>query len=123
MRDIDIDYFKTILLDRKKQILSNIDSISKELSDMTKSEVNDEMDYASLLTDDIIDKAISKHQLEELSEIEDALKKIKDGTYNICEMCSEPIGVLRLKVKPHAKYCINCRPFVEKEGKNNHKNS
>jgi len=121
MRDIDIGYFKELLLDRKKQLISNIDSISKEMNELSNSEVNDDADYASLITDDIIDNAMSKHQTEELKEIEEALKRIEDGSYNVCDMCSEEIGVLRLKVKPYAKYCINCRPFVEKEQQKNKK--
>ena len=51
---------------------------------------------------------------EELAEIEAALGKIKAKQYGICEMCEDDIGFQRLKVKPHAKYCIVCRPIVEK---------
>jgi DnaK suppressor protein len=50
----------------------------------------------------------------ELMEIEIALAKIKSGEYGICEMCEEEIGFQRLKVKAHAKYCIDCRGIAEK---------
>jgi DnaK suppressor protein len=53
----------------------------------------------------------------ELAEIEIALQKIKDGLYNVCDMCEEAIGIQRLKVKPHAKYCIDCREIAEKNHK------
>ena len=52
--------------------------------------------------------------MQELQEIETALAKIKVKQYGICEMCEDDIGFQRLKVKPHAKYCIVCRPIVEK---------
>jgi len=63
------------------------------------------------------DYQIYLKQKQELKEIEEALKKIEEGRYGICEMCDEPISEERLKIKPHAKYCIICREIIEKEGK------
>ena len=51
-------------------------------------------------------------------EIDEALEKIANKTYGICDMCEEEIGIPRLKVKPHAKYCIACREIIEKTAKN-----
>jgi len=59
--------------------------------------------------------AIGEQQELELIEIEVALGKIKDKQFGICEMCEEEISMQRLKVKPHAKYCIDCREIVEKQ--------
>jgi DnaK suppressor protein len=61
-----------------------------------------------------VDNAIGSQQQVELMEIETALAKINNGQYGICEMCEEEIGFQRLKVKPHAKYCIDCREIAEK---------
>jgi RNA polymerase-binding transcription factor DksA len=47
-------------------------------------------------------------------EIEVALAKIANNEYGICEMCEDDIGFQRLKVKPHALYCIDCREIAEK---------
>jgi len=44
----------------------------------------------------------------ELSLIEAALQRIKDGTYGICAHCEEPISAQRLRAVPWAKYCIQC---------------
>lgn len=49
----------------------------------------------------------------ELKEIESALKKIKKGTYGLCERCKKPIDVLRLEVKPQAVYCLKCESEIE----------
>jgi len=112
---LELDYFKELLLERKKQIEKNILETKNEIEELKNFEVNDDGDYASLCTDNLIDSAINNQQLKELQEIEEALKKIEDGTYGICEMCGEPIRKLRLKVKPYAKYCIVCREIIEKE--------
>ncbi|WP_234697182.1 RNA polymerase-binding protein DksA [Nitrosophilus alvini] len=114
---LEVEYFKKLLEERKKQIEKNIKETASELEELKNMEVNDDGDYAALCTDNMIDQAINEQQYEELKEIEASFKKIKEGTYGTCEMCGEPIRILRLKVKPHAKYCIVCREIVEKEPK------
>ena len=117
MRDIDLKFFEEILVERRKQIEKNIKEAQKELQSLKEVEVNDDGDYASISCENLIESAITTHQSEELVEILEALEKIKKGTYGICEMCEEPIGYHRLKVKPRAKYCIVCREIAEKNGK------
>ncbi len=112
---MDIHYFKNLLIERKEQILRNLSQTGAEMEDLKNSEINDEGDYASLCTDNLIDEAIQQQQLQELKEIDYALQKIEEGEYGICEMCGEPIKPLRLKIKPFARYCIVCREIVEKE--------
>ena len=53
----------------------------------------------------------------DLTEIELALKKIKKGTYGICERCGMQIEVARLEVKPSAVYCLKCEKELEKKGR------
>lgn len=43
-----------------------------------------------------------------LREIEDALRRIAEGTYSICEKCGGPIAKARLEVVPHARFCMKC---------------
>ena len=115
MRENDIRFFKHMLEDRKDQILKNIHGSSKELDELhSNHEVMDEGDFASVSTDNMINEEILSTQQKELEEIDEALAKIQNGTYGICEMCEEPIGMQRLKVKPYAKYCIACRVIAEK---------
>lgn len=51
----------------------------------------------------------------DLEEIEAALKKIKKGTYGICERCGNAIDSKRLEVKPQALYCLKCESEIEKK--------
>ena len=115
MRENDIKFFKQILEERREQILKNIQGSSKELDELHKSnDVMDEGDIASVSADNLINEEIMASQQKELEEIDEALGKIMQGIYGICEMCEEPIGMQRLKVKPYAKYCITCRQIAEK---------
>src|SRR3990167_4893482 len=50
-----------------------------------------------------------------LNRIDEALKKIDEGSYGICENCEKPISLKRLKAVPYAKLCIKCKEDEEKK--------
>ena len=117
MQKSELEYFRGILKDRKEQILINLSGVKEEITELQTQELSDEGDMAAANNDSLVESAIIAQQQKELNEIENALKKIENGEYGICEMCEDPIGFQRLKVKPHAVYCIDCREIVEKSNK------
>ena len=114
MQDSELNYFKEILESRKAQILKNISGVNDELDQLNSLELSDEGDHAAVNNNSMVESAIVSQQEQELREINVVLGKIAVGDYGICEMCEDPIGFQRLKVKPHAIYCIDCREIVEK---------
>jgi len=114
VQESELSYFKEILESRKVQIIKNISGVNDELDQLNSLELNDEGDHASVNNNSMVESAIVTQQEKELSEIQVTLGKISSGDYGICEMCEDPIGFQRLKVKPHAIYCIDCREIVEK---------
>ncbi len=117
MQKSELEYFKSILLVRKEQIQKNLFGVKEEIVELQHQELNDEGDHAAASSDSLVENAIISQQQKELEEIDRALTKIENGEYGICEMCEDPIGFQRLKVKPHAVYCIDCREIVEKSNK------
>ena len=114
MQVSESSYFKEMLESRKEQISKNINGVNSELSQLSAMELNDEGDHASVNNNSMVESAIVQQQIQELKEIDVTLNKISNGTYGVCEMCEDDIGFQRLKVKPHAIYCIDCREIVEK---------
>lgn len=114
MQTSELNFFKEILEARKVQILKNIGGAHNELQELSRCELNDEGDYVSISSNAMVEDAIAKQQHQELQEIEKALQKIASGEYGVCEMCGDDIGFQRLKVKPHAIYCIHCRELIDK---------
>ena len=115
MRNSELEFFVEMLKSRKVQLEKNIAGVEKDLKELSALELNDEADHASVSNDNLREVAIGQQQELELLEIQLALDKIKSKQYGICEMCEEDISIQRLKVKPHAKYCIDCREIVEKQ--------
>ena len=110
-----IDELKIILLARKESILANISSSRANIDELKNQEINDDLDYAELVSDSFTEGMIANHQLDELKQIEESLKKIQAGTYGICDMCGVVIPLGRLKAKPFAKFCTECRTVYENE--------
>jgi len=110
-----VDELKVILLERKENILSNINNSRTNIDQLKEQEINDELDYAELVSDSFIEGMIANHQVEELKQIEESLVKISKGTYGICDMCGVVIPLGRLKAKPFAKFCTECRTVFEQE--------
>lgn len=110
-----IDELKAILLERKEIILNNVRSSRDSIDQLKDQDLNDDLDYADFVSDSFKEGMIANHQLDELNQIEDALKKIKECTYGICDMCGINIPIGRLKAKPFAKFCTECRTVYEQE--------
>ncbi|RAX58581.1 molecular chaperone DnaK suppressor DksA [Helicobacter monodelphidis] len=117
MTNIQREEFKEILLKRKEQLQDSFANHVNEMDALKHQKMSDEIDYANASMQNLVGNSISLHHKKEYDDIEIALMKIEEGEYGICEMCGEEIRIDRLKVKPHAKYCIICREFIEKEGR------
>jgi RNA polymerase-binding protein DksA len=50
-----------------------------------------------------------------LNQIDEALRRIEEGNYGICEVCSKPIAQKRLLAVPYARFCIKCQSEEEKK--------
>ena len=110
-----IDELKAILLERRETILSNVRNSRDSIDQLKDQDLNDDLDYAELVSDSFTEGMIANHQVEELRQIEESLIKISKGTYGICDMCGVVIPLGRLKAKPFAKFCTECRTVYEHE--------
>ena len=110
-------YFKKKLSDWKTEIVrtNNEALYNGSLDDNSVSA--DIVDQASSYTDKNVEMKAINRQIKLISKIDQALKKIKDGTYGYCEETGEPIGIKRLIARPVATLCIAAQEKHEKEEK------
>jgi len=62
-----------------------------------------------------LDLAEVKHVLADLTQVDAALARIRDGSYGECLDCGEPIAPARLKAYPTAQRCVACQGAYEKK--------
>jgi DnaK suppressor protein len=58
---------------------------------------------------------LGDREREKLRNIDEALLKLEEGEYGICEECEEEIPLGRLKVVPFARFCVKCKSDIEKQ--------
>jgi DnaK suppressor protein len=64
-----------------------------------------------------LDMILTDREKRKLAQIDDAIERIEENTYGLCEDCGVKIPKARLKVLPFAKYCIECQEKTEREEK------
>ena len=110
-------FFKRKLADWKAEIIrSNNEALyNSSLDDNSASA--DIVDQASSYTEKNVEMKAINRQIKLISKIDEALKKIENGTYGFCEETGEPIGIKRLIARPVATLCITAQEKHEKEEK------
>ena len=110
-------FFKKKLIEWKTEIIrSNNEALyNSSLDDNSASA--DIVDQASSYTEKNVEMKAINRQIKLISKIDQAIKKIENGTYGFCEETGEPIGIKRLIARPVATLCITAQEKHEKEEK------
>ncbi len=111
-------YFKNIL---NKKLESLLDDAIKTVDSMAKEDDNfpDPNDRATLESDRNFELRIRDRERKLIPKINEALSRIENGTYGICEECGGEISEKRLEYRPEATLCIDCKTKQEELEKKN----
>ena len=120
MNQKDAKKFEKLLLGELNRLSDGIRKIEESaLHESVRETTGDLYSYAETGTDNFERETalnIATGESERLQDVNDALQRITDGTFGVCEGCEEPINRKRLDVFPSARYCIKCQSKLEKEG-------
>jgi len=116
--------YKKILLEMRAQIRDQINGLSEEtLSSSQRDSSGDlsgySMHMADVGTDNFqreLDLGLVLNEQQVLYRIDEALRRIEEGTYGKCESCGQEIKQSRLKALPFASLCITCKEKEETGG-------
>ncbi len=112
MNATDLDFFRTLLKTHKSEIL-NMTSQFKSEQSAQRDIVSDEHEAASLDFQINVSINLQEKQRGLLLQIEKALGKIENGTYDHCESCGDAISLGRLKASPFTTLCLACKEEQE----------
>jgi len=119
----DLLEFKKLILKIKDEILDDIKHISDDtLKKSQKDASGDISGYSYHMADvatDTYDRefslSLASNDRQFVYELDDALKRIDDGIFGICESCKSLIAKTRLKAVPYARLCVKCQEKKEKK--------
>jgi DnaK suppressor protein len=108
--------YKAMLTQKINELLSEA---GKTVSEMTNGKENypDPNDRASLESDRNFELRIRDRERKLIMKMQEAIKRIDDGVFGICEVCDGPISEKRLMARPVTTLCIDCKTKQEKQEK------
>ena len=112
MKKKDKEHFKKLLTNWLEELL---DQAGDTVSGMTVPKENfpDPTDRAALEADRNFMLRIRDREHKLIKKIKEALARIENDTYGICETCGEDISLKRLKARPVTTQCIDCKSKEE----------
>ncbi len=119
----DLERFKKILETIRARLAGDLkhlegDSLNTSQRDASGDLSGYSFHMADMATDNFdreFTLGLASNEQQGLNLIDNALRKIKEGTYGVCEECSKPISQKRLLAVPHAPLCIKCQELEEKK--------
>jgi len=105
------------LLEMRRQVLQEMNEDLKQGREGAKDEGMDTYDLASEERDREISFILTDREREKLNAIQEALERVDEGTYGMCESCESEIAEGRLSALPFTRLCVNCQGEREREAK------
>lgn len=115
MRQERIEGIRKRLIEIRENLLMDLRSKTAEAASIADAGVPDPGDSSmnDYLTDFL--HLLGDSRRDEILKIDEALLRLKEGTYGICQRCGEEIPIGRLELQPHTPYCVECKEDIEKE--------
>ena len=121
---LQLKTFKRQLIDARATCAGEIRSIAKETSKNPREASGDLSGYTVHMADmsaDTYEREVSmglvSSEQEVLYQIDEALKRMDEGTYGTCQQCNKLISLSRLKAVPYTALCITCQRAQEQKAK------
>ena len=118
----EIKQFKALLLQERAKFAGEIRSLARDVAKNPRDASGDLSSYTIHMADMSADTyerelatTLASSEQAVLYQIEDALKRIDEGTYGMCQQCQKPITMSRLRAVPYTSLCIACQRTKEQK--------
>lgn len=108
----DLAYFRRLFHDMHNRIINSNERLLDEMKD-NPDVTPDDNDRASKESEFSMVLRGRDRERQLMSKINQALRRIDNGNFGYCDECGEPIGLERLKARPVATLCIECKNLQE----------
>jgi DnaK suppressor protein len=121
MQRAELESFQTQLEQMRDRLSGQVTQHSDEAMHAQGGEASGSLSNAPLHMADMgtdnfeqeMSFSLIENETQTLEEVNEALERIKEGTFGLCEECKKPIPKPRLQVIPFARYCVECARKVE----------
>ncbi|HIE03315.1 MAG TPA: TraR/DksA family transcriptional regulator [Candidatus Latescibacteria bacterium] len=112
-----LKYFTKLVLKERERILRGLSNVQEDLKETSEETLIEEIDKAfSSEGRELLSSFVDRHT-EGLEAVNQALERIKEGTYGICVRCGREISEERLEAIPTASLCLSCQQELERQSR------
>ena len=113
MRPERLAHFKEMLLAQLREHAENIRNDQSAALELSDDGVKDSMDLSVMDVSKELALRLGDRESQMVADIDQALLRIKEGSYGICVRCNRPIDERRLEAVPTARYDADCQAYFE----------
>jgi DnaK suppressor protein len=103
------------LMKQREELLSEAEQTINSKLVAEKQSFPDPTDQAAAEHDNNFMLRLRGREQKLLKKIDEAIARIDEGTYGVCESCGNPIGIKRLEARPVTTLCIECKTQQEED--------
>lgn len=108
-----LEHFKKILITQLREHANNVSADQAAALELSDDGVKDSMDLSVMDVNKELAFRLGDRESQMIADIDQALLRIKEGSYGICARCSKPIDERRLEALPTARYDAECQTKLE----------
>ena len=113
MDSISLAKFKGLFEEQKSRLVTSF-GMASECFTVNQDEMYDEVDLTSCEMESSMRMRLKNREALFLKKIDEALRRISDGTFGDCECCGDEIELRRLEARPTTTHCVNCKEEQER---------
>lgn len=113
MDSITLAKFKTMFEEQKMRLVNSFEMASESFS-LSQDEKYDEADLSSHELESSMRMRLKSREALYLKKINEAIRRISEGSFGECEECGDDIEMRRLEVRPTATHCLGCKEEQER---------
>jgi DnaK suppressor protein len=115
LSDTELEDFKQLLEDKRQRLITHAEKTLENEMILSPDDRFDEVDQASSEYMQAFSFRLRGRERHLMDKIDIALRKLAEGSFGVCEECEEMIAIKRLRARPEAPLCIQCKESQEKE--------
>lgn len=115
MKASELANFKRKLLEMRRELLGQMEKNKVYSKEIGEDGIPDSGDVAAHSYSKEVLMGLGENERNKLRLVEEALTKIEEGFFGVCERCESSIPVKRLDLLPFTRYCVRCQSELEKE--------
>jgi DnaK suppressor protein len=110
-----LEYFRRLLIDQLRQHTQHIRDDQAAALDLTDDGVKDSVDMSLMDINKEMALRLGERESQAVADIDQALLRIREGSYGVCARCGQVIDERRLEAVPTARYDAKCQAIIEAE--------